>query len=128
MLWNLGTGDFQVRTSDAVLATFRAVLEREENERGVRGGIVLLHDIHQWSVEAFPRIVAMLEDRNCDLLDRGEELYDFVDDPGLFFVPRGDRSASAEAPFVELAPDVLETRQARARARAEAHCSDIASR
>lgn len=128
MLWNLGTGDFQVRTSDAVVSTFRAVLEREENERGVRGGIVLLHDIHQWSVEAFPRIVDMLEDRNCALLDRGEELYDFADDPSLFFAPRGEANASAEAPFVDLAPEVLELRQARARARAEAHCSDLASR
>jgi peptidoglycan/xylan/chitin deacetylase (PgdA/CDA1 family) len=128
MLWNLGTGDFQVRTSDAVLATFRAVLDREENERGVRGGIVLLHDIHAWSVDAFPRIVGMLEDRNCDLLDAGEELYDFADDPALFFAPRGEAGASAEAPFVELAPEVLEARQRRARARAEAHCSEIASR
>lgn len=128
MLWNLGTGDFQVRTSDAVVATFRAVLEREENERGVRGGIVLLHDIHAWSVEAFPRIVGMLEDRNCALLAQGEELYDFADDPALFFAPRGESGPSAEAPFVELAPEVLETRQRRARARAEAHCSDLASR
>ena len=128
MLWNLGTGDFQVRTSDAVVSTFRAVLDREENERGVRGGIVLLHDIHQWSVEAFPRIVALLEDRNCALLDRGEELYDFADDPALFFAPRGEASASAEAPFAEPPADVMEARQRRARARAEAHCSEIASR
>lgn len=127
MLWNLGTGDFQVRSADAVVSTFRAVMEREENERGVRGGIVLLHDIHAWSVEAFPRIVAMLEDRNCDLLDRGEELYDFADDPALFYAPRGEAGPGAEAPFVELAPEVLEARQARARARAEAHCSDLAA-
>jgi peptidoglycan/xylan/chitin deacetylase (PgdA/CDA1 family) len=128
MLWNLGTGDFQVRTPEAVVSTFSAVLAREENERGVRGGIVLLHDIHEWSVRAFPRIVALLEDRNCELLARGEELYDFVDDPGLFFVPRGDESPSAEAPFVELSSDVLEARQARARARAETHCSSLQGR
>lgn len=128
MLWNLGTGDFQVRSADAVVTTFRNVLEREENERGVRGGIVLLHDIHEWSVQAFPRIVELLEDRNCELMARGEELYDFVDDPSLFFVPRDESSPSAEAPFVELAPDVLEARQARARARTEAHCSDVAMR
>lgn len=128
MLWNLGTGDFQVRTPEAVVSTFRAVLEREENERGVRGGIVLLHDIHEWSVQAFPRIVAELEDRNCELLARGEELYDFADDPALFFAPRGDADASAEAPFVELPESVLEARQARARVRAEAHCSQIAAR
>jgi len=127
MLWNLGTGDFQVRDADSVVATFRAVLAREENERGVRGGIVLLHDIHEWSVRAFPRIVALLEDRNCELLARGEELYDFADDPALFFAPRGQAGPSEEVPFVELAPEVLEARQRRARARAETHCSELAA-
>ncbi len=126
MLWNLGTGDFQVRTPEAVVSTFESVLAREERERDVRGGIVLLHDIHAWSVQAFPEIVRRLEARNCDLRARGEELYDFADDPRLFFAPRGDEGASAEAPIVTLAPDVLEARQARARARTEARCGALA--
>jgi peptidoglycan/xylan/chitin deacetylase (PgdA/CDA1 family) len=127
MLWNLGTGDFQVRTPEAVVSTFESVLAREERERDVRGGIVLLHDIHAWSVQAFPQIVQRLEARNCDLLARGEELYDFADDPRLFFAPRTTESASAEVPMVTLSPEVLAARQARARVRTEAHCSALAS-
>lgn len=126
MLWNLGTGDFQVRTPEAVVSTFESVLAREERERDVHGGIVLLHDIHEWSVQAFPRIVQRLEARNCDLLARGEELYDFADDPRLFFAPRHAEGASTEAPMVTLAPEVFEARQARARSRAEARCGALA--
>jgi hypothetical protein len=87
---------------------------------------VLLHDIHEWSVQAFPEIVRRIEARNCDLLARGEELYDFADDPRLFYAPRGDAGASAEVPMVTLAPEVLEARQARARSRAEARCGALA--
>jgi peptidoglycan/xylan/chitin deacetylase (PgdA/CDA1 family) len=54
VLWNLGTGDVQVRSADAVLDTFRRVLEVRERDHDERGGIVLLHDIHAWSIEAFP--------------------------------------------------------------------------
>lgn len=126
MLWNLGTGDFQVRTPGAVVSTFESVLAREERERDVRGGIVLLHDIHEWSVQAFPEIVQRLEARNCDLLAQGEELYDFADDPRLFFARRQGEGTSAEVPMVTLAPEVFEARQARARSRAEARCSALA--
>ena len=125
MLWNLGTGDSQVRSSDDVLATFRRVLERREADAGERGGIVLLHDIHAWSVEAFPRIVAYLDQRNCELLEQGEELFDFVDDPALFYRQRGPREdASSVAPLLALDEGVLKIRQARARIRAEARCAD----
>lgn len=125
MLWNLGTGDFQVRSSDDVLTTFRRVLERREAEAGERGGIVLLHDIHAWSVEAFPRIVAYLDQRNCELLEQGEELFDFVDDPALFYRQRGpNEDASTVAPLLALDEGVLEVRQARARIRAEARCAN----
>ena len=125
MLWNLGTGDFQVRSSDDVLTTFRRVLERREAEAGERGGIVLLHDIHAWSVEAFPRIVAYLDQRNCALLEQGEELFDFVDDPALFYQRRSENDdASTVAPIVTLDEGMLEVRQARARIRAEARCAN----
>jgi peptidoglycan/xylan/chitin deacetylase (PgdA/CDA1 family) len=125
VLWNLGSGDFQVRTADEVLTTFRRVLEVRERDHGERGGIVLLHDIHAWGVEAFPRMVALLDRKNCELLERGEELYDFVDDPALFFEARveGDAPSAAAGPLV-LPPSVLAQRQIRARARAEARCSD----
>ncbi|AKF06414.1 polysaccharide deacetylase [Sandaracinus amylolyticus] len=128
VLWNLGTGDFQVRTSDDVVRTFTRVLERRERENGERGGIVLLHDIHEWSVEALPRIVHELEDRNCALLEAGEELYDVVDDPRPFFTTRGEASASEEAPPAMPEPAWLEARQARLRADAEARCARLAMR
>lgn len=124
VLWNLGTGDVQVRTADAVLATFRRVLEVRERDHGERGGVVLLHDIHAWSVEAFPRIVAYLDRRNCDFLDADEELYDFVDDPALFFEARREGDTNDAVAQVELPSDVLAVRQVRARARAEARCQD----
>lgn len=112
VLWNLGSGDFQVRSAQDVFETWRKVFERRELETGDRGGVILLHDTYAWSVDAFQRIVSHLRARNCELLERGEELYDFVDDPALFFVPRADGDASMIAPAVRLAPDDLEARQA----------------
>jgi peptidoglycan-N-acetylglucosamine deacetylase len=124
VMWNLGTGDYQVRTAEEVLATFDSVFERRTRENGERGGIVLLHDIHEWSVEAFPRIVSRLRQRNCALLERGEELYDIVDDPRLFFAPRekGDPAGTAAAE-ARLRPEVLWARQARARSEAQGYCA-----
>jgi hypothetical protein len=46
-----------------------------------------------------------------------------LSDPGLFFVPRGDRSPSAEAPAVELSPEALEARQAPLREETRQLCS-----
>lgn len=125
VLWNLGTGDVQVRSAEAVLDTFRRVLEVRERDHGERGGIVLLHDIHAWSVEAFPRIVAYLDRRNCDLLASGEELYDFVDDPAFFFEARRDGDANDAVAHADVPEHVIATRQIRARARAEARCDDL---
>ena len=127
VMWNLGTGDFQVRTSDDVVRTFTRVLERRERENGERGGIVLLHDIHAWSVEALPRIVRHLEARNCELLAAGEELYDIVDDPRPFFVARGEANPSEEAPPAMPEREWIDARQARLRADAEARCAQLAS-
>lgn len=128
LLWNVGTGDFQVRTSDDVLRTFQRVLERRERDHGERGGVVLLHDIHEWSADAFPRIVRDLEQRNCALLERGEELYDIVDDPRPFFAARGEADTSEEAPPAMPDPAWLEARQERLRARAETRCAPLAMR
>ncbi len=122
MLWNLGAGDFMVHTPRAVVDTFFRVLERREREDGHRGGIVLLHDIYPHTVEAFPAMVTALWDRNCEMLESGEELYDIVDDPSLFYAERGDAHPSAEVPLLQLPDDVLARRQARVRARMESYC------
>lgn len=126
MMWNLGSGDFQVRSADDVLDTWQRVLERREREHGDRGGVVLMHDIHEWSVDAFPRMVSFLRTRNCELLERGEELYDIVDDPAFFFVPRADASPSAKAPVAVLSRTVLEERQRALRAETAQRCARLA--
>jgi peptidoglycan/xylan/chitin deacetylase (PgdA/CDA1 family) len=127
VLWNLGAGDFQVNKAEDVHATWRAVMERREAQ-GERGGIVLLHDTYSWSVDAFQLIVNDLLARNCELLDKGEELFDFVDDPALFFEARGEASANVEAKPAVLTEAKLERRQARLREETRQRCSTMAAR
>jgi peptidoglycan-N-acetylglucosamine deacetylase len=127
VLWNLGAGDFQVRTAAEVHQTWRAVLERREAQ-GERGGIILLHDTYAWSVEAFQLIVRDLLDRNCELLATDEELYDFVDDPALFFEARGTADASTVARPAKVDPRVIAARQARLRQDTEQRCQTLAAR
>ncbi len=128
VLWNVGTGDFQVRSADDVLRTFRRVLERRERESGDRGGVVLMHDTHEWTVEAFPRVVSWLREQNCELLERGDELYDIVDDPALFYAARGDASPSAEAPLTTASRTVIAERQRLLREETARRCARLAQR
>jgi peptidoglycan/xylan/chitin deacetylase (PgdA/CDA1 family) len=128
VLWNLGSGDFQVRSAEDVFRVWRRVLQVRGRDAGERGGVVLLHDTHEWSVEALPMIVSWIREQNCRLLDEGEELYDIVGDPSVFFVPRGDDSSSAEAPPAAPDPRVIEIRQRRLRSEAHARCARLASR
>ncbi len=123
VLWNLGTGDFQVRTAEDVVSIWRRTLARRERENGERGGIVLLHDTHPWSVEAFPMILAEIRARNCDLLEQGEELFDVVSDPIAFFQARIDEDPSTLADPLALSDAMLEARQARAREIARDYCA-----
>jgi peptidoglycan/xylan/chitin deacetylase (PgdA/CDA1 family) len=128
MMWNLGTGDFQVRSAEEVLEVWTRVLARREREHGERGGIVLLHDTHAWSVDAFPMIMSYLRDRNCELLEQGEELYDIVDDPAVFHVARADQDASVLAPPAAPEARVLEERQALIREATAQRCAAVAAR
>ena len=123
MLWNLGTGDVQVRDPHAVLRTWRQVLDREARE-GSAGGIILLHDIHAWSVAAVPLIVADIANRNCELLARNEELFDIVDDPALFFVSPSSGRPEGMAAAVD--PTLLEARQAVLREQSARYCARTA--
>lgn len=127
VMWNLGSGDFQVRSADQVFETWRRVFERRREEEGERGGIILLHDTYTWSVDAFQRIVAYLRERNCHLLRQGEELYDIVDDPALFFEPREDALPGSEAAPAAPPEDILEARQARLRKETARRCGTLAS-
>lgn len=124
VLWNLGTGDTQVRTPEAVLDTWKKVLERREREHGERGGVVLLHDLHEHAVEAFPLIVEELWRRNCELLnDPEEELYDVVDDPSFFFIPREPGDIGAIAPLARIPEEIRDERQASLRIEATLRCA-----
>jgi peptidoglycan/xylan/chitin deacetylase (PgdA/CDA1 family) len=123
VLWNLGAGDFQVKSASEVLEVFRKVLERRERESGDRGGVVLLHDTYSWSVDAFQLIWAELWSRNCRLLAQGDELYDIVPDLSFFFQPRGTAAASEVAEAARPSPQILEERQARLRVEAKQRCS-----
>ncbi len=115
VMWAVYAGDLEARSPDDVVRTFFRVLDRRERETGERGGIVLLHDTKRHSVEAVPRLVDALRARNCRLLDRGEELYDIVDDLG-YFIPGYD-------------PDeTLDERQEALRAETERACNTLAVR
>lgn len=125
VLWNLGAGDVQVETPEDVLDTWRRVFDRRERERGDGGGIVLLHDLHDRSVEAFSLILDDLRRRNCRLLEKDEELYDVVDDLALFFEPRwpGDPPGAHARPAMP-DPEVLRARQRRLREATRARCAE----
>ena len=115
VLWTVYTGDLEVDTADDVVRTFFRVLKRRERETGDRGGIVLLHDTRQHSLEAVPRLVDALKRRNCELLRQDEELYDIVSDVG-YFIPGYEP------------PEPLDARQARLRDRTERDCAALAFR
>ena len=123
VLWNLGAGDFQVKSAAEVLDVFRKVLERREREDGDHGGVVLLHDTYSWSVDAFQLIWAELWSRNCQLLARGEELYDIVPDLGFFYQPRANAPADAVADPARPDARALARRQLQLRAEAKQRCS-----
>ncbi|MGD8318601.1 MAG: polysaccharide deacetylase family protein [Myxococcales bacterium] len=115
VMWALYAGDLEVDTPEQVVSTFFRVLDRRERETGDRGGIVLMHDTKAHTVQALPRLVRALKERNCQLLSRGEELYDIVDDLG-YFIP----GYPPDEPWKE--------RQARLQARARRECATLALR
>jgi peptidoglycan-N-acetylglucosamine deacetylase len=86
VMWNIGMADWVERKAELIALTFFRVLERNERDRGERGGVILMHDTHAWSVDAFQLIAAELERRNCAALASNEELYDSTDDLTPFVI------------------------------------------
>ncbi len=121
VLWNLGAADHEVRTKEDVLAMWRRYIGGREQTPGAGGGVILLHDTHEWTVDAVPLIVEDIRRRNCALLARDEELWDVVPDPS-FFVPAGDAPPGAQGPPAPPDPGVVAERQARLRREAAAYC------
>jgi hypothetical protein len=76
---------------------------------------VLLHDTQRHSLEAVPQLVDALRRRNCELLERGDELYDIVGDLA-YFIP-------GHPP-----PESLESRQARLAEKTRRDCRALAFR
>jgi peptidoglycan/xylan/chitin deacetylase (PgdA/CDA1 family) len=108
-MWNIGMADWNARKPELILHTFWRVLARNEAERGERGGVVLLHDTHAWSVAAFGLIADSIQARNCELLAAGEELYDVAESLAPWVLPMSD--------------DVYAARQAALRKSTEARCT-----
>jgi peptidoglycan/xylan/chitin deacetylase (PgdA/CDA1 family) len=74
VLWCIDPVDWLRETPEEVYeATVRAIEER----RG-EGGIVLLHDTHAATVQAFPRILEWLDAKNAEYRSRGEPPYELV--------------------------------------------------
>jgi peptidoglycan-N-acetylglucosamine deacetylase len=121
VLWNTCVADWVERPVKRMLTTFWQVLKKIEETRGSRGGVVLLHDTHPWTIEALELVYADIQTRNCQLLKTDEELYDVVDDLNFFFRPRG-ASASQRAPAAEPDPAIIQSRQAALRAQTAARC------
>jgi peptidoglycan/xylan/chitin deacetylase (PgdA/CDA1 family) len=97
VMWNIGMADWVERKPELIALTFFRVLERNERDRGERGGVILMHDTHAWSVDAFKLIAAELERRNCAALANGDELYDSTDDLTPFVVePTADELAGRQ--------------------------------
>ena len=108
-IWNVGMADWVAREPAMLRMTFWRVLERNEKENVERGGIVLMHDTHAWSIEAFALIAESIQARNCELLGSGDELYDVVD---------------SMAPWIKpLSADAYTKRQQELRQRTAARCA-----
>lgn len=110
--WSLNTRDYSEHDPARVLRNFVAQLAYREREHAEHGGVVLLHDTHPWSLDAFEHIHDWVLAQNCVLLPTREELWDVVDDPG-YLVPD-----AAVGPLASLAD-----RQARIRAQTRARCA-----
>lgn len=111
VMWNLGLADWVARPPQQILITWQRIVAKAER-RGERGGVVLLHDTHAWTANAFDLIMADIAQRNCELLQQPDaELYDVVPTLAPFFQPRGDAPIASDATPIVLAQDALASRQ-----------------
>ncbi|MEM6958874.1 MAG: polysaccharide deacetylase family protein, partial [Myxococcota bacterium] len=94
VLWNITSGDTTSRRPQDIVDAFERSLDIRERHPLGPGGIVLLHDTNPRVVEAFPAMVRVLQRRNCELLDAGEELWDVLDTPEAFITLRGEEAST----------------------------------
>ncbi len=121
--WTIGLADWVEREPEQILLTWSRVLKRNEQNEGQRGGVVLMHDTDPRTAAAFRLIIEDIRQRNCELLRRGEELFDVVDDLSLFYVHRDEEPAGSEAPPAPVDEALFAERQAAAKEAAGQWCS-----
>ena len=80
VLWALSGDDLEVSTPEEVVRIVFRVLRRRERETGDRGGILLLHDTKDQSLDAVPQLV-YADHQHC-MLDRRQQAGLAVDMPG----------------------------------------------
>lgn len=124
VLWNLHGGDVTGRSADDVVRTFTAMLERGERDPRGAGGVVLLHDTHRWTIEAFPRLMDEVLRRNCEALDEGEELWDVAGDLSDWHQARAGASAGRSARRMRIETERFEARQIALRAETAERCAE----
>lgn len=123
VLWNLHGGDVTARNADDVVATFSSMLDRGERDPRGGGGVVLLHDTHPWTIEAFPRLMEELAARNCEALTRGEELWDVAPDLSDWHEARDGARATRSARRMHIDAARFEARQTELREEAALRCA-----
>jgi peptidoglycan/xylan/chitin deacetylase (PgdA/CDA1 family) len=124
VLWNLHGGDVTGRSADDVVRTFTAMLDHGERDPRGAGGVVLLHDTHRWTIEAFPRLMEEVLARNCAALEDGEELWDVAGDLSDWHQGRAGASASRSARRMRIDAERFEARQAELRAETAERCAE----
>jgi peptidoglycan/xylan/chitin deacetylase (PgdA/CDA1 family) len=95
VLWNIGSADWVINDAQKLETTFMRALPFLQRHKGWGGGIVLMHDTHPWTVAAFPKIIANLRARNCELLGTNEELFDIRDDLSPWKTLKDDKAKAA---------------------------------
>lgn len=113
VLWNMPP-EQGARSSDDIVRNFTRTLDRMDRHPRGPGGVVLMHDPQENSVDAFPELIEELRQRNCELLNReGEELWVIADDLRPFLLDEGEPPA-----------ELLEQLQNAERQRAAEYCAD----
>jgi peptidoglycan/xylan/chitin deacetylase (PgdA/CDA1 family) len=87
--WTYVADEFRGRSPELMV---RGILEQiRERERGGRnvGGVLLLHESHERSIDCAGLLIRRMKAENCALLDAGDtDIWRFVA-AGAFFVPQG---------------------------------------
>jgi peptidoglycan/xylan/chitin deacetylase (PgdA/CDA1 family) len=107
--WTYVADEFRGKSVDVMVrGLLEQIRERERLGRNV-GGIVLLHESHERSVEAADLFIRRMKAENCALLAAGDEdVWRFVDF-SAFYEPVGAPAPEGAAPSVRASPEEVAT-------------------